>query len=80
MANGQNPKTVLDAPGQTCALLTPLIRQEISKLDSGDVLEIRSDDPSAREGVPAWSRLTGNKLIDQVEEGEQRTRFFIRKK
>lgn len=74
------PKAVLDAPGQTCALLTPLIKQEISKLQSGDVLEIRSDDPAAREGVPAWSRLTGNELVEQVVESESKTRFFIRRK
>jgi TusA-related sulfurtransferase len=80
MANPEDPKAVLDAPGQSCALLTPLIKQEITKLESGDVLEIRSDDPSAREGVPAWSRLTGNELVDQVEDGEFQTRFFIRKK
>ena len=57
MASRQDPKAVLDAPGQSCALLTPLIKQEIAKLESGDVLEVRSDDPAAREGVPAWSRF-----------------------
>ena len=80
MANTEGPRVVLDAPGQSCALLTPLIKQEITKLKSGDVLEIRTDDPSAREGVPAWSRLTGNELVGQVEDSEFQTRFFIRKK
>lgn len=76
----EEPKAVLDAPGQTCALLTPLIKQAISELQSGDVLEVRCDDPAAREGVPAWSRLTGNELVDQVEESQSKTRFFIRRK
>jgi tRNA 2-thiouridine synthesizing protein A len=71
---------VLDAAGQACATLTPLIKQRIRALASGQVLEVRTDDPAAREGVPAWSRLTGNPLVATVEEDAQRTKFFIRKR
>jgi len=71
---------VLDAFGATCATLTPMIRARIKELDSGGVLEVRTDDPSAREGVPAWSRLTGNELLASVEEGEELTRFYLRRK
>ncbi len=71
---------VLDAPGEACATLTPLIRRHIKDLATGSVLEVLSDDPTAREGVPAWSRLTGNELLAKVADGEQLTRFYIRKK
>ncbi|HEV8637942.1 MAG TPA: sulfurtransferase TusA family protein [Chloroflexota bacterium] len=72
--------TVLDAPGSSCATLTPLIKARIRQLESGQVLEVRSDDPAAREGVPAWSRLTGNPLVAVVEDDAERTRFYLRKK
>lgn len=75
-----SPDEILDAPGATCANLTPLIKAKMSALGSGGVLEVRSDDPAAREGVPAWSRLTGNALIGALEEDELRTRFFLQKK
>ena len=71
---------VLDAPGSSCATLTPLIRARIRELASGQVLEVRSDDPAAREGVPAWSRLTGNPLEAVVEDDADRTRFYLRRK
>ena len=71
---------VLDAPGSSCASLTPLIRARIRELASGQVLEVRSDDPAAREGVPAWSRLTGNELLATVHEDLDRTRFYLRRK
>lgn len=71
---------VLDVPGQACATLTPLIKQHLRGLAGGRVLEVRADDPAAREGVPAWSRLTGNALVATVVEDTRRTRFFIRKK
>jgi len=72
-------QAVLDAPGAACAYLTPLIKEHMAPLQSGDVLEVRSDDPTARTGVPAWCRMTGNHLIAAVQD-EQDTRFFLRKK
>ena len=74
------PREVLEVPGQSCAIVTPMIKECIRGLDSGDVLEVRTDDPAAREGVPAWSRLTGNELVQMVEEDAERTRFLIKKK
>ncbi len=76
----QLPRDVLEVPGQSCAIVTPMIKERIRGLDSGDVLEVRTDDPAAREGVPAWSRLTGNELVQMVEEDAERTRFLIKKK
>jgi TusA-related sulfurtransferase len=74
------PRDILEVPGQSCAIVTPMIKERIRGLDSGDVLEVRTDDPAAREGVPAWSRLTGNQLVDVIEVDVNRTRFLIQKK
>jgi tRNA 2-thiouridine synthesizing protein A len=71
---------VLEATGTACATLTPLIQARMRGLTSGQVLEVRSDDPAAREGVPAWCRLTGNPLLATVEEDAERTRFYLRRK
>jgi TusA-related sulfurtransferase len=71
---------VLEADGATCATLTPLIRARMREVESGSVLEVRTDDPAAREGIPAWSRLTGNELLATVEEDTERARFYLRKK
>ena len=80
--NTQMPEAtaLLDAPGTSCTILTPLIRERILPLASGEVLEVRSNDPSAREGVPAWSRLTGHPLLRIVEVDASNTRFFIQRK
>lgn len=69
----------LDARGEGCATLTPLIRARMRELQSGQVLEVRSDDPAAREGIPAWSRLTGNALAAADTDGDV-LRFYLRKK
>lgn len=62
-----------------CGDLTPLIRGRMRELQSGQVLEVISEEPAAHEGIPAWSRLTGNELLGTVRE-TSRSRFFIRKK
>ena len=65
--------------GQTgCGDLTPFIRDRIRELHSGQVLEVISEEPSAREGIPAWCRLTGNELVASFTE-PARSRFLIRK-
>lgn len=71
---------VLDAPGMTCATLTPAIKEQLRELTSGQVLEVRCDDPAAKEAVPSWSRLTGHPILATVEEPAGQIRFFIQHK
>lgn len=70
----------LDAAGEACGTVTPLIRQALAQVGPGQVLEVLTHDAAAREGVPAWCRLTGHELIDTRVEDAQRTRFRIRRK
>jgi TusA-related sulfurtransferase len=74
------PADVLIAYGDACATLTPLIKARLGTLKSGEVLEVHTDDPSSREAMSAWSRLTGH-AIDHMEElDERKTTFRVRKK
>lgn len=93
MANGENASSSVPAPtstpiadatldgyGQSCGTLEPQMKLHMRALESGQILEVRADDPTARLGVPAWSRLTGHTLITTIEEDMHRTRFFLRKR
>jgi len=66
--------------GQPCGKLEPLLKAQMRAIASGQVLEIRADDPLARLGVPAWSRLAGHILLATIEEDDRCTRFFLRKR
>jgi TusA-related sulfurtransferase len=70
----------LFVPGLACANLTPAIKKEMQTLQPGQILEVISDDFASREGVPAWCRLTGNKLLTEIDESEDRNIFYIQKK
>ena len=72
--------TESESAGSTCALLTPAIKAKLRELDSGQVLEVRVNDSTAREDIAAWCRLSGNELLAMMDEGHQGLRFFLRKK
>ena len=73
------PDATVDLGQAGCGDLTPLIRGRIRELQSGQVLEVFSEEPAAHEGIPAWCRLTGNELLGVTSE-TARSRFLIRKK
>jgi TusA-related sulfurtransferase len=64
----------------TCALLTPMIKSKLGELRSGQVLEVRVNDPLARGDVEAWSRLSGNAVLKMVDNEGPILRFFVKKK
>ena len=74
------PDVHMDLVGQDCATLTPIIAARMRQLPSGQVLEVISDDPTARSGLASWSRLTGNPMVAMVEDGPGRTRYYLRRK
>lgn len=55
-----------------------LIRKHIDPLLPGELLEILSSEPTVREDLPAWSRLTGNELVSVVA-GAERTSYLVSK-
>ncbi|MCP5029528.1 MAG: sulfurtransferase TusA family protein [Actinomycetia bacterium] len=74
------PDAVIDQPGLSCIDLSPLVKRTIADLATGQLLEVRSDDVGAREGLPSWCRLTGHTLLDTVEHDLIHTTFLIQSK
>ena len=70
----------LQARGIACISLTPEIKKAMAEMQSSQVLEVLSDDASAREGIPAWCRLTGHALVETKELTGEETLFYIKKK
>lgn len=75
-----DPDVVVEAYGQSCGLLEPILKARMAELDSGQILEVRSDDPSVPDGIAAWSRLTGNELLSSDLEDDGDARFRLQKK
>ena len=53
------------------------------EMEPDEILEVHTDDPAARVGVPAWCRLTRNPLVysdELIDPSTDHTVFLIAKK
>lgn len=69
----------VDARGQACPMPIVKTAQAVKLLASGDLVEVLATDPGSAKDFVAWSRTTGNELIEQsAEDGVYR--FVLRRK
>jgi len=68
----------LDACGLNCPLPILRAKKTLGKMDSGQVLRIIATDPGSVKDFEAFSKQTGNELLDSHEE-EGRFFFLMRK-
>ncbi|MEE9594353.1 MAG: sulfurtransferase TusA family protein [Candidatus Hydrothermarchaeales archaeon] len=78
MSHHTTADRTLDCVGLYCPEPVFRTREEIDRLDVGDVLEVIADDPASEEDIPRWAKRTGHELIDMQKEGDQ-IYFLVRK-
>lgn len=68
----------LDVRGEACPY--PLIRtkQQVDKLQKGQVLKVLANDPVAPQNIDAWAKKSGNELLE-VEFIKGNYSIFVRK-
>ena len=69
----------VDARGLSCPMPVVKTAQAIKTLRPGELIEVIATDPGSIKDFAAWSRTTGNELIDQSSDGAVYT-FVIRRK
>lgn len=69
----------LDARGLSCPLPIVKTAQAMKALASGQLLEVLATDPGSVKDFAAWSKSTGNELVEQSVDGGV-YRFVLRKK
>jgi tRNA 2-thiouridine synthesizing protein A len=73
------PDAELDCVGLFCPMPIALTKEEIEKLQPGQVLMVEADDPAAEEDIKRWAERTGHELL-RFEKEEGILTFYIRKK
>lgn len=68
----------LDARGLNCPLPILKAKKRLHELDAGDLLCVLADDPGSVKDFEAFSRQTGNELLE-FEELAEHYRFVLRK-
>ena len=69
----------VDARGLNCPMPIVKTAQAIKVLAPGQLLEVVATDPGSVADFSAWSRSTGNELVEQSAEGGE-YRFVLRRK
>ncbi|MDH4247375.1 MAG: sulfurtransferase TusA family protein [Deltaproteobacteria bacterium] len=69
----------LDCRGLSCPLPVLKTKKTVDGMTSGQVLKLISTDPGSVNDIHAWTRRTGNELVNHEHGGDEYT-FHIRKK
>ncbi len=78
MGNTIKPNRELDCVGLYCPEPVFRTRQELDKLDIGQVLEVVADDPAAEEDIPRLVKRLEQQLVEMRKENDL-FRFVIKK-
>ena len=70
---------VVDARGLSCPMPIVKTAQAIKTMEPGELIEVLATDPGAPADFAAWSRSTGNELVESsIQDGVYR--FVLRRK
>lgn len=72
------PDLTYDAGPTGCGELIMNLFLTMRKMKKGQIIEVVSYDPGAREDLPAWCRMQKNPLLSRNDEGNI-SHYFIEK-
>ena len=74
-----NPDRIFDGGDLDCGSgLALLLREHISQLAVGGVLEMRSREPTVADDLPPWCRMTGHEYLGSVPAADC-VRYFVQR-
>jgi len=68
----------LDCVGYYCPMPIAMTKEEIEKIEVGQVLKVEADDPAAEEDIKRWAKRTGHEILKLEKEGNIII-FFIKR-
>lgn len=69
----------VDARGLNCPMPIVKTAQAVKAMASGQTVEILATDPGSVKDFAAWSKTTGNEMVEQTNDGGV-FRFVMKKK
>ncbi len=72
------PNSELDCVGLFCPMPIARTKEEIEKINVGQVLKVEADDPAAEEDIKRWAKRTGHELLKFERSGNLLT-FWIKR-
>jgi len=72
------PDAELDCVGYYCPMPIAMTKEEIDKIEVGQVLKVEADDPAAEEDIKRWAKRTRHEILKFEKKGTILT-FFIKR-
>lgn len=72
------PDAELDCVGLFCPMPIAQTKEEIDKLEVGQILRVEADDPAAEEDIKSWAKRTEHEILSFEKEGTIMV-FYIKK-
>jgi tRNA 2-thiouridine synthesizing protein A len=69
----------LDVKGFNCPIPIVKTAKEMKQMTSGELIEVQATDPGSVPDFAAWSKTTGNPIVEQTTEGGI-YRFVLKKR
>ncbi len=70
--------TTVDAKGLSCPMPIVKTAQAVKNVPAGELIEVLATDPGSVKDFAAWTRSTGNVIVEQTED-EGVYRFVIKR-
>ena len=68
----------LDCVGYYCPMPIAMTKEEIYKIEIGQVLKVEADDPAAEEDIKRWAKRAGHQILSFEKNGSVMI-FFIKR-
>ncbi|MBD3412814.1 MAG: hypothetical protein GF421_00075 [Candidatus Aminicenantes bacterium] len=78
MSSENDPKKSIDCIGLFCPEPLFQARENMDRIQVGEILEVLADDPAAEEDIKRFVKRTGHEII-KFEKRDDSMRFLIKK-
>lgn len=72
----------LDARGMTCPMPSVKTALALEDMETGEVLEVITDDPVSKADLPVWAKASGNNVLEikqEILEGNEAIIIYVQK-
>ena len=73
------PTAELDCIGLFCPIPIARTKEEIEKIEIGQILKVEADDPASEEDIVRWAKRVGHAVV-KLDKSENIITFWIKRK
>lgn len=73
------PDQTLDTTGMSCPMPMLKTKKALSKMNTGEIIEVISSDAGSQRDIPKFGKKNGNSYLGNISEDNGIHKYYIRK-